>query len=77
MNIAVLIEALFVGIIVVVIGVIGHIVTLKLYGHHDLNDMYMFAGHLFMIGVAVHLICEFVGINKWYCNNGTACKQYV
>lgn len=29
---------------------------------------------MFMLGVAVHLGCEFSGINKKYCTEGNACR---
>ena len=67
-------ELLGVGIIVVVVGLVLHLLSLHLYGPHDLNDMRMYVLHLFGIGVAVHLICEMSGINKWYCQHGNACK---
>jgi hypothetical protein len=72
MNI--LTEAGAVGVLTILIGVVLHMVSLHVYGPHDLNDMKMFAVHLFMIGVLAHLICEYTGINKWYCKNGFACK---
>lgn len=28
----------------------------------------------FIIGILVHLLCEFSGVNKWYCVNGNACN---
>ena len=30
---------------------------------------------LFLTGVSIHLFCELMGINKWYCKNGYACKR--
>lgn len=27
-----------------------------------------------IIGMLVHLLCEFSGLNKWYCKNGNACN---
>jgi len=29
---------------------------------------------LFLTGVSIHLFCELVGINRWYCRNGNACR---
>ena len=28
---------------------------------------------LFLTGFFLHLICEYSGINRWYCKNGNAC----
>ena len=22
-----------------------------------------------------HILCEYLGVNKWYCKNGVACKK--
>lgn len=74
MNSKIYIEALVVGLLVVLLGIALHYFSLKIYGQHDLNNMQVFAIHLFIIGVATHLLCEFTGINKWYCTNGSACK---
>jgi hypothetical protein len=67
-------ELLGVGILVVVVGVALHLIAVQLMGPHDLNDMKVFIGHLFLIGVVVHLICEYTGVNDWYCKHGVACK---
>jgi hypothetical protein len=29
---------------------------------------------LFILGAAFHLLCEMLGINRWYCANGAACS---
>lgn len=72
MNI--LVEAGSVGLLVVIIGFLLHWISLKVYGAHNLNDITVFLGHLFIIGVIVHLVCEYSGINRWYCKNGLACQ---
>lgn len=74
MKSSVFVEAFAVGIIVILVGVLLHYVLLKTYGHHDLNNIKVYIGHLFLIGVITHLLCEFSGINRWYCKYGTACK---
>ena len=39
----------------------------------------MFVGRLgillFLTGASMHLFCVLVGINKWYCREGFACKR--
>jgi uncharacterized membrane protein len=74
MNSSVFFEAFTVGLLVMIIGIVLHYVSLKIYGPHDLNDIVVFLVHLFIIGVITHLLCEFTGVNKWYCTNGVACK---
>ena len=57
----VLIESLFVGILLILVGkfTLGKNIDMK---------------KLFFTGVLVHIICEVVGLNTWYCKNGSACK---
>jgi hypothetical protein len=74
MNLAIFSEALALGAICVLVGIVLHYLTVQIYGHHDLNSMSIFVVHLFVIGVGSHLLCEATGINKWYCTNGIACK---
>ena len=28
----------------------------------------------FLTGCLVHIICEYSGVNRWYCKHGSACK---
>jgi hypothetical protein len=51
-------DSLICGIMLAVIGVIFHIVSLKVYGPHDLNDTKIFAGHLLIVGVITHVVKE-------------------
>jgi len=69
-----MVEALSVGILTIVVGILLHLLIMNLYGNHDLNNLLIYGLHLLVIGILVHLLCEYTGINKWYCNNGSACK---
>jgi uncharacterized membrane protein HdeD (DUF308 family) len=73
MNQSLLSEALVIGVMALIVGVIVHSVSMKLK-KHDMNNMKVYAIHLFIIGILVHLIFQYAGINKWYCTNGLACK---
>lgn len=69
-----IIEAIVVGIMTVVIGVLYSALAMgkkesKKFQHWDSIVVTMFA-----IGVTIHLLCEGTGINRWYCTNGHACK---
>jgi hypothetical protein len=30
---------------------------------------------VFLMGVFIHLFCEYTGINRYYCENGNACLR--
>ena len=69
------IEAVAVGILVVIIGTI---VTKVLFGNgssKDWNKHHTMEIALFLTGVFTHFFCEFTGINQWYCKNGNACQR--
>lgn len=76
-----LIEAIAVGIILVIVSslvgiVVGKFMSVEL---HEMckkwNKNHIMEITLFISGVLVHLLCEYLGINKWYCKNGVACKK--
>jgi len=75
-----LIEALYVGILVVIIGNLVGVLVSYFIGIDlpkvckDWNKYYTMEISLFLTGVLLHLLCEYLGINKWYCNNGVACR---
>jgi membrane protein DedA with SNARE-associated domain len=76
-----LVEAIFVGVLVVVVGtVVGYVVGR--FASVDLpaackkwNKYHAMEISLFLTGFFVHIICEYVGLNRWYCKNGRACKR--
>ena len=73
-------ECVAVGAVVVVVGVVvSYVVGMFHEGTKsackDWNKNHVMEITLFFIGVVVHLVCEFSGINRWYCKNGNACKS--
>lgn len=72
----VLIEAFMVGLLTVLIGYVGLYVLSNIIKLTDNKD-YIFIKSLFFTGFLVHIICQYSGINKWYCTNGYACKKQV
>ena len=74
------IEAIVVGIVIVVIGsLISYL--MRLYYVSDLPDVcknwnknYAMEICLFLTGFFGHLIFEYSNVNKWYCENGRACQ---
>jgi len=43
--------------------------------NQNLNEKYIKQISPFLTGVIIHLTCELVGANKWYCKNGYACSK--
>ena len=80
----ILIEASFVGILFLVIGLlVSHVLKLlkpdivpKLpQDCSRWNDNHVMEITLFLTGLLGHLLCEYSSINEWYCKNGNACKN--
>lgn len=73
-------EAAIVGITTVVIGTIVGFVMGKLFSMNlpaickKWNKNHIMEITLFLTGFLLHIICEYTGINKWYCKNGNACR---
>lgn len=74
-----LLEAIFVGIITLCVGYISSFIIAGMYKQNlpeeckSWNKNYVMEKSLFLTGFLVHLICESLKINKWYCLNGVAC----
>tara|TARA_B100001248_G_C27152532_1_gene349724 strand:+ start:342 stop:572 length:231 start_codon:yes stop_codon:yes gene_type:complete len=68
-----IIEAIAVGILVVLLGyvVVYFMESMKLKIDKDKQMIIGF----FMLGFLTHILCEFTGVNKWYCKNGRACLK--
>jgi len=81
MNSQVFIEAFMVGIMTVIFGTLAGVLVGPFF-KIDLpaecknwNKFFVMEISLFLTGFLIHLFCELVGINKWYCKNGAACKN--
>ena len=76
-----LIEAIVVGILTVVVGTIVGFVLGSSFSTNlpkickSWNKNHIMELSLFLTGFFIHLLCEFSGVNKWYCKNGYACKK--
>ena len=76
-----LIEAFVVGVMTVCIGSLVGFVIGKAFSNNlpkickEWNKNHIMEICLFLTGFLIHLLCEFSGINKWYCQNGNACKK--
>jgi ABC-type antimicrobial peptide transport system permease subunit len=76
-----IIEAIVVGIVMMVIGnIVGYFVGKQFATDlppvcKDWNKNYLMEICLFLTGFIGHLLFELIGANKWYCKNGYACKR--
>ena len=75
-----IIEAFFVGLVVVLMGtIVSGVFAYSLKADlppvcKDWNKNYVMEISLFLTGFITHLMLEVVGLNAWYCKNGVACK---
>jgi hypothetical protein len=76
-----IVEAFTVGIILLIVSipVMGslHIMYPEDYAgceHLPSKSKNKYYVSTVIIGILVHLLCEFSGLNKWYCKNGNACN---
>lgn len=65
-------EALIVGIVLSIIGIILLFIFDKIFKNRNYYIMFL---TFFLSGIIFHFICEISGLNKWYCKNGFACKN--
>ena len=70
-----IIEALAVGVGVMIIGLLLMWLAKNILPKTNLNTFFAHTVMLFILGVTVHLVCEWIGVNNWYCKNGSACKN--
>tara|TARA_B110000261_G_scaffold164644_1_gene215636 strand:- start:5536 stop:5772 length:237 start_codon:yes stop_codon:yes gene_type:complete len=76
-----LVEAIAVGILTVIIGSMVGFILAKYFSPNspkmsrDWNKNHIMEISLFLTGFLLHILCEYSGINKWYCKNGVASKK--
>lgn len=76
-----IVEAIVVGFITLIIGTLISKLSQKVLKVDlptpckDWNKGYIMEFSLFATGFAVHIVCELLGMNKWYCRNGDACRR--
>jgi len=82
MKQAVIKEAIVVGIVTVIVGQFVGFTFSKLMKNgatvrtecKNWNKNHVMEWSLFFTGVLIHLLCEYFGVNNWYCKNGSACN---
>ena len=71
-----LLEALVVGLATMILGTIISVVAMYSQADFSISKITfwpsLLASH-FLVGFLVHLVCEWSGVNRWYCKNGHAC----
>ena len=65
-------EAFVVGIILLLVSIPLMKIQNCLFPNPTSNTYYV---STMLIGITVHLFCEYAGINKYYCRNSYACNK--
>jgi hypothetical protein len=76
----VLLESTISGLLILVVGTVVSFIVGAFFSVNipsickkwNKNNIIRFG--LFLTGFFANLLCEFTGINKWYCKNGSACS---
>ena len=67
-------EALVVGFLILIIAI--PVMRIQEYYYPgDIASPQKYWISTVIIGMIAHLLCEFSGINKYYCEHGNACKN--
>lgn len=76
-----LVEAIIVGIATVIVGTIVGFIIGKGFSNNlpkickSWNKNHIMELSLFFTGFLLHIMFEYMRLNKWYCNNGKACQK--
>lgn len=73
------IEAIVVGIATMILGTILSIGSMYIgQANFEISQVTFWPSLLltnFLLGFLIHVICEWTGVNKWYCQKGYACQR--
>lgn len=71
-------EMLAVGFLTAILGFIISTLLMYKFSENFTIKKYKFWPQVFLsffiTGCLIHLLCEYSGVNKWYCKNGVACS---
>ena len=71
------VEAIVIGIITMLLGTGLSVGSMYLQPDFTLDKIDFWFSMLvsnFLIGFILHILFQWFGLNKWYCENGDACK---
>lgn len=72
------IEAIFVGLGTMVLGTLFSVMSMYAQKDFSIKQIDFWPSLIivnFMVGFVFHLLCEWSGVNKWYCTSGYACSK--
>lgn len=72
-----IVEAIIVGLATLTLGLtlsIGFMYTQTGFSINDITFWPSLIAINFLVGFLIHVLCEWSGINIWYCRNGYACS---
>lgn len=70
MSSNIFVEALAVGLAVLILGLLIWVLAKAMFPKANLNSLASHAVMLFILGFTLHLFSEWLGINAWYCQKG-------
>jgi hypothetical protein len=71
-------EAIIVGLATMILGTFLSVASMYIQPDFKISKIDFWPALLgvnFLTGFILHLICEWTGVNRWYCKNGNACKK--
>ena len=71
------IEGIFVGLATMILGTFLSVLAMYSSKDFKISKIDFWPSMLitnFLTGFLIHIICQWTGINKWYCKNGNACN---